>query len=88
MKKIFAQETNARMNTTHHRLARRSLARELHSRTKAMPLGVSLALACAVLGVPLGCSPESKPKEVSAQTSGFRPAEATAGASKPKPQEP
>ena len=53
-----------------------------------MPLGVSLALACAVLGVPLGCSPESKPKEVSAQTSGFRPAEATAGASKPKPQEP
>jgi hypothetical protein len=88
VKKIFAQETNARMNKTHHRLARRSLIQELISGTKAMPVGVSLALACAVLGVPLGCSPESKPKEVSAQTSGFRPAGATAGASKPKPQEP
>jgi len=64
----------------------------LISGTKAMPVGLSSALACAVLGVPLGCSPESKPKEVSAQTSGFRPAGATdgatAGASKPKPQEP
>lgn len=32
----------------------------------------------SMLSIPSGCSPETKPKEVSAQTSGFRPADAPA----------
>jgi thiol-disulfide isomerase/thioredoxin len=41
-------------------------------------------LLCSIASVPMGCSPETKPKEVSAQTSGFKPADSESTASKSK----
>lgn len=43
-------------------------------------------LICSLVGIPLGCSPETK--EVTAETSGFRPADSPVPPSQPKASEP
>lgn len=45
-------------------------------------------LLCSLVGIPIGCSPESKTKEVTAETSGFRPADSSAASAKPKANQP
>jgi len=55
------------------------LARQLRS-------AFQWSFLCGLVLAPLGCSPESKTKEVSAETSGFRPADSSQAATKPKPK--
>lgn len=45
-------------------------------------------LLCSLVGIPIGCSPESKTKEVTAETSGFRPADSSVASAKPKANQP
>lgn len=68
----------------------RVVARTLFSNSSVFAEQLRAGLPWVFVGllsmVPLGCSSESKPKEVTAETSGFRPADSPSGSSKSKPQ--